>query len=42
MEKRDRALVEEQYSWSGVAKNMTAAYRWLLGEGPRPEVIRQA
>ncbi|WP_103027249.1 glycosyltransferase [Salinibacter altiplanensis] len=42
MGKRGRRLVEAQYSWPGVVKNMTAAYRWLLGEGPRPEVIRQA
>ncbi|WP_263835232.1 glycosyltransferase [Salinibacter sp.] len=40
MGRRGRRLVDEQYSWPGVATNMTAAYRWLLGEGPRPDVIR--
>jgi len=40
MGRRGRRLVDEQYSWPGVAKNMTAAYRWLLGDGPRPDVIR--
>ncbi len=42
MGKRGRRLVEEQYSWPGVAKEMTAAYRWLLGDGPRPASIQQA
>jgi glycosyltransferase involved in cell wall biosynthesis len=40
MGRRGRRLVEEEYSWSGVAANMTAAYQWLLGDGPRPDVIR--
>ena len=40
MGRRGRRLVEEEYSWPGVAANMTAAYQWLLGEGPRPDVIR--
>jgi glycosyltransferase involved in cell wall biosynthesis len=39
---RGRRLVEEQYSWPGVAEEMTAAYRWLLGEGSRPASIQQA
>ncbi|WP_263784452.1 glycosyltransferase [Salinibacter grassmerensis] len=42
MGRRGRRLVEEQYSWPGVAENMTAAYQWLLSDGPRPNVIRQA
>jgi len=40
MGQRGRRLVEEEYSWSGAAANMTAAYQWLLGDGPRPDVIR--
>lgn len=41
MGQRGRRLVEEQYSWPGVAENMTAAYQWLLGQGPRPDFIRR-
>jgi glycosyltransferase involved in cell wall biosynthesis len=40
MGRRGRRLVEEEYSWPGVAANMRAAYQWLLGDGPRPDVIR--
>jgi len=40
MGQRGRRLASEQYSWSGVAANMTAAYQWLIGDGPRPDVIR--
>ncbi len=42
MGKRGRRLVEEQYSWPGVAEEMTAAYRWILGDGPRSASIQQA
>jgi len=36
---RGRDLVEEQYSWSGVAGQMSAAYRWLANGGLRPDCI---
>ena len=39
---RGRRLVEEQYSWQGVARQMNAAYRWLANGGPRPDCIRGA
>jgi glycosyltransferase involved in cell wall biosynthesis len=42
MGRRGRRLVEEQYSWPSVAEDMAATYRWLLGEGPRPDIIQQA
>jgi glycosyltransferase involved in cell wall biosynthesis len=42
MGRRGRRLVEERYAWPGVAANMTAAYQWLLGDGPRPDSIQQA
>jgi glycosyltransferase involved in cell wall biosynthesis len=41
MGQRGRSLVGDQYSWSGVAANMKAAYQWLLSDGPRPDVLRQ-
>jgi glycosyltransferase involved in cell wall biosynthesis len=41
MGRRGRALVEEQYSWEGVAAQMREAYRWLLDGGHPPDWIRQ-
>lgn len=41
MGRRGRKLVEDQYSWQRVAEQMRATYRWLAGEGDRPECIRQ-
>lgn len=40
MGRRGRQLVEDQYSWPGVAEQMNATYRWLAGEGDRPGCIR--
>jgi glycosyltransferase involved in cell wall biosynthesis len=42
MGRRGRRLVEEQYSWPGVAERMVAAYRWMLDERPCPDFIQQA
>jgi glycosyltransferase involved in cell wall biosynthesis len=42
MGRRGRRLVEEQYSWPGVAERMVAAYRWTLDERSRPDYIQQA
>jgi glycosyltransferase involved in cell wall biosynthesis len=41
MGRRGRALVEARFSWSSVATKMKAAYRWVLGDGPRPDFIRE-
>lgn len=40
MGRRGRALVEKRFSWSSVATKMKATYRWVLGDGPRPDVVR--
>jgi poly(glycerol-phosphate) alpha-glucosyltransferase len=40
MGQRGRALVEERYSWAHVAEQMHAVYAWLLGQGPRPDCVR--
>ena len=42
MGRRGRKLVEERYSWEGVARQMEAAYRWLLGRGSQPSCVRLA
>ena len=39
MGERGRALIEREYSWSRVAEEMSAVYRWLLGSGPRPNCV---
>lgn len=36
---RGRGLVETEYTWSQVARSMRAVYRWVLGDGPRPECM---
>lgn len=36
---RGRNLVEDQYQWNVVATSMIALYRWLSGQGPRPNTI---
>jgi poly(glycerol-phosphate) alpha-glucosyltransferase len=38
---RGRALVEQKYGWSLVARRMSAVYDWLLG-GPMPDTLRNA
>jgi len=37
---RGRALVEERFTWPKVAAQMKAVYEWVLGKGPRPDVIQ--
>jgi glycosyltransferase involved in cell wall biosynthesis len=36
---RGRKLVEENYTWPGVAKRMKAVYEWMLRTGPKPECV---
>jgi glycosyltransferase involved in cell wall biosynthesis len=40
MGQRGRALVEARFSWTQVAADLHAAYRWLLGEGRLPACVR--
>ena len=35
-----RKLVEEKFTWSTVAEQMAAVYRWVLGDGERPDHVR--
>jgi len=36
---RGAELVARRFSWSGVASEMEAVYRWLLGQGERPDTV---
>lgn len=40
MGQRGRKLVEERYTWSGVAAQLQASYRWIVGEAARPDCIQ--
>ena len=39
MGQRGRRLVEDKYSWPGIAAQMCAVYHWMLGEGTKPNCI---
>ena len=39
MGRRGRRLVEERFTWPRVAEQMHRVYRWLLGDGPRPDCV---
>ncbi len=41
MGQRGRELVAKQYSWPRVAEQMLGVYRWMLGEGGRPECVKE-
>lgn len=36
---RGRAWMERDFGWTGVAEQMIAVYRWLLGRGERPACV---
>ena len=40
MGRRGRALVEEQYSWDGVAAEMENVYQWVTGRAERPDCVQ--
>jgi len=33
-------LVREQFSWPNIAASTAEVYRWVLGEGPKPDCVR--
>jgi glycosyltransferase involved in cell wall biosynthesis len=39
MGRRGRQLVDQKYSWPGIAAQVHAVYRWMLGEGEKPECV---
>jgi glycosyltransferase involved in cell wall biosynthesis len=40
MGQRGRRLAEKEFSWAGIATQMSSAYAWLTGKKDRPECIR--
>jgi glycosyltransferase involved in cell wall biosynthesis len=36
---RGRKLVEDNYTWNAAAKKMLSVYRWLVGEGAKPDCV---
>lgn len=38
--RKGRQLVETRFTWSKVAAEMMAVYRWLAGDGPQPACVR--
>ncbi len=39
MGERGRALVENQFTWNSAAARMAQVYRWVAGQGNRPEFV---
>ena len=39
MGRRGRRLVEEEYSWPQIGRDMLEVYQWVLGQGPQPACI---
>lgn len=40
MGQRGRKLVEENYSWPKIARQMIEVYKWILGQGDKPDCVR--
>ncbi|RKT45241.1 glycosyltransferase [Thiocapsa rosea] len=40
MGERGRAYAEGEFGWPGIAQEMLAVYRWMLGQGDRPECVQ--
>jgi glycosyltransferase involved in cell wall biosynthesis len=36
---RGKRLVEEKYTWPGIAAQMHRVYSWMLGQAPKPDCI---
>jgi glycosyltransferase involved in cell wall biosynthesis len=37
---RGRALVEKDYTWPRIAGQILEMYKWVLGQGPKPDCVR--
>jgi len=38
---KGRAVVAERFGWDGIARQFIDCYRWLSGQGPKPDVVIQ-
>ena len=36
---KGRALVERKYTWSSVAASLLGVYRWISGNGEKPDCV---
>ena len=39
MGRRGRAYVERDFGWPGIAQQMLSVYRWVLGQGEKPDCV---
>jgi glycosyltransferase involved in cell wall biosynthesis len=39
MGRRGRAYVERDFGWPGIAQQMLSVYRWVLGQGEKPDYV---
>lgn len=39
MGRRGRDYVEQNFGWPGIAQQMLSVYRWVLGQGDRPDCV---
>lgn len=39
MGQRGRAYVEQNFGWPGIAQQMLSVYRWVLGQGDKPDCV---
>lgn len=39
MGRRGRAYVERDFGWPGIAQQMLSVYRWVLGQGDKPDCV---
>jgi len=41
MGQRGRILVEQQFNWARIAREMVTVYHWVAGQGPRPPCVQE-
>ncbi len=41
MGERGREWIRRDFAWEGIGAKMKAAYEWLLGQGPKPDCVRE-
>ena len=41
MGEQGREWIRRDFAWEGIGAKMKAAYEWLLGQGPKPDCVRE-